>query len=200
MRVLPNTRLRRDRGQALIELTLIAPLLIVLAFGALEVGQVISTYLTLTHLTREGANLASRRGNLPVDLPGPDNDILDAIIKASNPVVTDNNQANWRIIYSRLVQDPATPCPPEPCQYIVDTTAGGRIVRGNLNKQSKLGPANGVPIPYNILPGIQNVKPAQTFHVFEIFYDYAPYIATFIGKGIATDLYDRTIFTNVSGT
>lgn len=200
MRALPVARLRRNRGQALIELTLIAPLLIVLAFGAIEVGQVISTYLTLTHLTREGANLASRRGNLPLDQPGPDNDILDAIIAASNPVVSNNNQAHWRIIYSRLVQDPVTPCPPEPCQYIVDTAAGGQVVRGNLNKQSILGPANGVPIPSSVLPGIQNVKPGQTFHVFEVFYDYAPYIATFIGKGIKTDLYDRTIFTNVSGT
>jgi hypothetical protein len=200
MDVLPKPIIQRNAGQALIELTFIAPLLVILAFVAIEVGSVISTFLTLTHLTREGANLASRGGDPPLDQPGPDNDILDAIIKASAPTLRANNEAHWRVIYSKLVQDPMTPCSTEPCKYIVDTSAGGRVVRGSLNKQSKLGPADGVPIAYSVLPGLQNVKPGQTFHVFEVFYDYAPYIVTFIGKGISTDLYDRTIFTNVSGT
>jgi hypothetical protein len=200
MKAFFKTKLGRNQGQALIELTFIAPLLIILAFGAIEVGSVISTYLTLTHLTREGANLASRGGDLPVDKVGQDNDIMDAIITASAPTFATANQANWKIVYSRLIQDPLTPCPPEPCKYIVDTAAGGRIERGTLNKQSKLGAANGVPIPYSDLPGIQNAKSGQTFHAFEVFYDYAPYIITFVGRGIRTDLYDRTIFTNVSGT
>jgi hypothetical protein len=195
-----KTKLRKNHGQALIELTFIAPLLVLLAFGAIEVGSVISTYLTLTHTTREGANLASRGGNLSVDKPGQDNDILDAIIKASASTFQTTNEAHWRIIYSKLIQDPASPCPPTPCKYIVQTTADGRTTRGNLNKQSKLGSADGVPIPYTDLPGLQNVQPGQTFHVFEVFYDYAPYIVTFVGRGITTDLYERTIFTNVGGT
>ena len=58
-------RLCQQKGQALIELTLIVPLMVLLAFGAIEVGSVISTYLTLTHTTREGANLASRGGGMP---------------------------------------------------------------------------------------------------------------------------------------
>ena len=52
--------LRSTKGQSLIELMLIAPLMMALAYGALEVGSVISTYLTMSHTTREGANLASR--------------------------------------------------------------------------------------------------------------------------------------------
>jgi hypothetical protein len=50
-----------------------------------------------------------------------------------------------------------------------------------------------------VLPGIQNVKDSQTFHVFEVFYDYAPSRITFVGRAINTDFYDRTIFTDVSG-
>jgi hypothetical protein len=196
-----KTELRRNnRGQALIELTFIAPLLIILAFGAIEVGSVISTYLTLTHLTREGANLASRGGSVPIDRSGANNDILDAIITASAPTLATANQAHWRVIYSKLVQDPGSPCPPRPCKYIVDTRPGGRFTRGTLNQQSKLGSVNGVPIPYAVLPGLEDVEPGQTFHVFEVFYNYAPYIVTFIGRGIRTDLYDRTVFTNVSGS
>jgi hypothetical protein len=176
---------------------MIAPLMVALAYGALEVGQVISTYLTLTHTTREGANLVSR--GTPVDLPGPSNDALDTIIAAAGSTLSTTNQAQWRIIYSRVVRDPAVPCPAEPCKYMVDTKLGGQIIRGNLNKQSKLGTPNGSQIPPSVLPGIENVKDGQVFHVFEIFYDYAPNILTYIGKGIKTDFYDRTIFTNVSG-
>src|SRR6266404_1600239 len=132
--------LRSNKGQALIELSLIAPLMLLLAYGAIEVGSVISTYLTMTHTTREGANLASRGGSLPIDQNGanysnPD-DILDTIIKAAAPTLSETNQAQWRVIYSHIIRD-ATPCPAEPCNYIVDTGANGQIIRGNLNKQSK---------------------------------------------------------------
>ena len=192
--------LRSKKGQSLIELSLIAPLMLALAYGAVEVGSVISTYLTLTHTTREGANLASR-GALPVDKNGanyttPD-DVLDTIIRAASPTLTTANQAQWKVIYSKVVRD-ATPCPVEPCNYIVDTGAGGQISRGTLNKQSKLGLPTGTPISPSILPGIQNVKNGQTFHVFEVYFNYAPNIITYIGKGINTDLYDRTVFTNVT--
>jgi hypothetical protein len=185
--------IRSKKGQSLIELSFIAPLMVLLAYGAVEVGSVISTHLTLTHTTREGANLVSR-GTVP-DVA------LDAVIAAAAPTIRLTNQTQWRIIYSKIVQDPGTPCPPEPCKYIVDNVdPNGQIIRGTLNKQSKLGPPNGSQIPQSVLPGIQNVKAGQTFHVFEVFYDYAPSIITFVGKGINTDFYDRTIFTNVSGS
>jgi hypothetical protein len=176
--------------------------MILLAYGAIEVGSVISTYMTLTHTTREGANLASRGGALPIDKNGADynnpDDVLDTIIKAAAPTLSASNQAQWRVIYSHIIRD-ATPCPAEPCNYIVDTGANGQITRGTLNIQSKLGGQTGIPIPQSVLPGIQNVKNSQSFHVFEVFYDYSPYIITFVGKGINTNFYDRTIFTNVSG-
>ncbi|MGH7872870.1 MAG: TadE/TadG family type IV pilus assembly protein [Candidatus Binatia bacterium] len=195
--------LRSKKGQSLIELSFIAPLMLALAYGAVEVGSVISTYLTLTHTTREGANLASRGGSLPIDINGanyssPD-DVLDTIIKAAAPTLTAANQAQWRVVYSKVRRD-GTPCLAEPCNYIVETGPGGQITRGTLNKQSKLGTPSGSPIPPSVLPGIQNVKDNQIFHVIEVFYNYAPNIITYVGKGINTDLYDRTIFTNISGT
>jgi Flp pilus assembly protein TadG len=196
--------LRAQKGQSLIELSLIVPLMVLLAYGAIEVGSVISTYLTLTHTTREAANLASRGGGLQVDSGGENyttpNDILDTVIKAAAPTLSATNKAQWRVVYSKVIRSPNACNPGDPCEYIVDTNAGGRFVRGNLNKQSKLGPQDGTPIPSTVLPGIQNIKDSQTFHVFEIFYDYAPNIITFVGNGINTDFYDRTMFTDVSGT
>jgi hypothetical protein len=185
-----NRMLRSQKGQALIELSVIAPLMVVLAYGAIEVGSVISTYLTLTHSSREGANLTSR-GTTPTDA-------LTAIIASSSNTFGSTNQANWKIIYSKLVHDATVPCPNPPnppCTYRIES----QQIRGNLVKSSKLS-ANGSVNDIVTIPGIIGVKGGQTFHVIEVFYNYSPYIVTFVGKGINTDFYDRTIFTNVSGT
>jgi hypothetical protein len=183
-------KIESQDGQSLIELTFIAPLMIILAFGAIEVGSVISTYLTLTHTTREAANLTSR-GTAP-------NMALDAVTAASSNLLATGNQTNWKIIYSKLVQDPSFPCPnppTTPCTYRIES----QIVRGNLVKQSKLSTTGSVNEIVTV-SGISGVKAGQTFHSIEVFFNYAPYIITFIGKEITTDFYDRTIFTNVSGS
>jgi hypothetical protein len=171
---------RSKKGQALVELTLLSPLLLLLAYGSVEVGNVISTYITLTHTTREGANLASR-GTDP-------NVALDAIIAAAAPTIRNDNTAHWNVIYSKVVQDPAVPCPQAPCVYKISSQ------RGSMGQSSKLGPVNQTVT----LSGINSVGPGQTFHVIEVFYDYHSAILTFVGNQLNTTIYDRTIFTNVS--
>jgi hypothetical protein len=166
--------------------------MVMLAYGAIEVGSVISTYLTMSHTTREGANLASR-GTPPAQ-------VLDAIIAAAAPTIRDGvsgNQTQWRIIYSRIIPDPVNHGTTEPYNYIVDNSATGQLLRGNLNKSSKLG-GKGDQVTQAQLAGIENVGANQKFDVIEVFFDYAPSIVTFVGKGISTDFYERTIFTNVS--
>src|ERR1044072_6678189 len=93
--------LRSKKGQSLIELVLIAPLMLELAYGALEIGSVISTYLTMSHTNREGASLASR-GPPPARA-------LPAIVAAAAPTLSAANQTQWKIIYSRIIQDPLNP-------------------------------------------------------------------------------------------
>jgi hypothetical protein len=185
-----ESKLRSQKGQSLIELTLLAPLMIFLTYGAIEVGSVISTHLTMTHTSREGANLASRGTTA--------NQTLDAIVAASSDTFRSSNQANWKIIYSKLVQDTTIPCPnppTTPCTYRINS----QITRGLLVKNSKLS-TNGAINDIVAIPGIDGVKEGQTFHVIEVFFNYAPSIITYVGRGINTDFYDRTIFTNVSGS
>jgi hypothetical protein len=67
-----------------------------------------------------------------------------------------------------------------------------------LAKTSKLS-TNGAKGDIVTIPGVNAMKAGQTFHVIEVFFNYRPYIVTFIGQTIATDFYERTIFTNVSG-
>ena len=185
-------KLHSQKGQSLIELSLIAPLMIFLAYGAIEVGSVISTYLTMTHTSREGANLASR-GTTATQT-------LDAIVAASSNTFRSSNGANWKIIYSKLVQDTTIPCPnppTTPCTYRINSQQFHPV--GLLVKNSKLS-TNGAVNDIVTIPGINGVKAGQTFHVIEVFINYAPSIVTFVGRGINTDFYDRTIFTNVSGS
>jgi Flp pilus assembly protein TadG len=179
------------KGQTLIELTLIVPLMVALLFGAVEVGSVISAYLTITHTTREGANLTSR-GTDP-------NTALAAIKTAAAPTILDTNLSQWKITYSRIVQNPAVPCPPTPCNYIIDTTANGRVVLGSYSQTTKLGTV-GSQVTDAILPGIDNVTPNQIFHAVEVYYDYTPNVMTYVGSSLANKIfYERTIFTDVNG-
>jgi hypothetical protein len=188
-----RSRLSSQKGQSLIELSLIAPLMIFLAYGAIEVGQVISTHLTMTHTSREGANLVSRGTKA--------DDALIAIIASASDTFKNSNKANWKIIYSKVVQDtspgvPPCPNPPTtPCTYKIES----QLTEGLLVKSSKLS-ATGAVNEIVTIPGINGVIASQTFHVIEVFYNYAPYIVTYVGRGINTDFYDRTIFTNVSGS
>ena len=176
-------RIGSKKGQALVELTLVSPLLLLLAYGSIEVTNLISTYINLTHTTREGANLTSR-GTDP-------NTALDAIITAAAPTIGSNNMAHWKIIYSKIVQDPAVPCAKAPCTYKVSS----QIPRGNMTGTSRIGAVNQTVT----IPGIDNVGPGQTFHAMEVFFDYSSTILTFVGSEMNPTIYDRTIFTNVSG-
>lgn len=185
-----RARLRSQKGQSLIELSLIAPLMIFLAYGAIEVGQVISTHLTMTHTSREGANLVSRGTTA--------SNALDAIIASAADTFKTSNQANWKIIYSKVTQDITVPCPnppTTPCTYRIES----QLTRGLLVKNSKLS-STGAVNEIVTIPGIGSVIAGQTFQVIEVYFNYLPYIVTYVGKGINTDFYDRTIFTNVSGS
>lgn len=57
MTYLRHRILRRQRGQAAVELALVIPLLLLLVFGVFEFGRLLNAYLTLQHAAREGARL-----------------------------------------------------------------------------------------------------------------------------------------------
>ncbi|MCL6634264.1 MAG: pilus assembly protein [Peptococcaceae bacterium] len=56
MRIIRKLILDR-RGQALVELALVLPLLLVLAIGTMEFGRIFHSYLVITNATREGARV-----------------------------------------------------------------------------------------------------------------------------------------------
>lgn len=49
---------REERGQAVVEMALVLPVLVLLVVGILEFGRLFGAYLTVAHAAREGARLA----------------------------------------------------------------------------------------------------------------------------------------------
>jgi len=58
-----GTAFHSQRGQALVELALVAPVLLLLVLGAVELGAAFQAKITITNAAREGARLAGR-GNI----------------------------------------------------------------------------------------------------------------------------------------
>ncbi len=57
----------RQRGQSLVELTLVLPFLLLILFGIVDLGRVFNAYIVITNAAREGAFYASAN---PADLAG----------------------------------------------------------------------------------------------------------------------------------
>jgi hypothetical protein len=58
----PRLRRRGSRGQGLVEIALVAPILLLLILGIFEAGRFVLYYHSLNHAAREGARLAIVRG------------------------------------------------------------------------------------------------------------------------------------------
>jgi len=60
----PNFRRHRERGQSMVEMAVILPLLVVVVLGVVEVSYALMDQHVVTKLTREGSNLISRDTSL----------------------------------------------------------------------------------------------------------------------------------------
>ena len=88
-----NTHKRGERGQALVELAMIAPVLIILMLGAIDFGRVYFAYVAVTNGARNGADYAAAGSEAAADIAAikaaavaDTNDLLDT--SSTNPDVT----------------------------------------------------------------------------------------------------------------
>jgi Flp pilus assembly protein TadG len=140
--------LQRSRGQALVELTLTMPLLLVLALGVVEFSNMINAYLVMTHVTREGANLASRLTGTKGSTAWVNgiNGGLNNVISGASPVIKSTNTAQWEIMYSMVAWNAAANCGSmtdgSPDRYVIsrDTAPNDpQWTYGALSQASQLG-------------------------------------------------------------
>jgi Flp pilus assembly protein TadG len=98
--------LRNGNGTAAVEMALVAPLLLVLMFGSLELGNMFMDQHALTKQVRDGARFASRLAiNSAYSCPGSvfeDADATDQIIHVTKDgVVTGAGTPRWSSYWSR---------------------------------------------------------------------------------------------------
>jgi len=213
--------IRSSRAQALVELTFILPMLIALGLGVIEVGNMIYSYLVLTHFTREVANITSREPGIKGSSAWANNinADLNAVIGQASPVILPSGTPprgpnQYRIYYSMVEWNPA----PGACGGgpIASGVADNYRIRrsntgwtgsvtwqyGSLNRASQIG-ADG-DCAYVQLPQVKNLSTqGLKLHVIEVFFDYAPskltFAKNFIGALAPGIFYKRSVFMDVVG-
>lgn len=115
-------RRARERGQSLVEFSLMLPILLLILFGMMEFGFVFSHHLTLEYATREGARLGAALGS------GTDS----APCSGTSPEPVD-----WQIIAAvqRVLTSPGSQVPPANIAQvrIYKSTATGAETPGVVN-------------------------------------------------------------------
>jgi len=195
------------RGQSLVEMTLIFPMLLTLTLGAVELANMIYTYQVMHHLVAQGASMASR-----ITPPTTLDDIINGVIDASCPIISrgpvavatcpPSNAPRWRVIYTQMGPDSSQP---DPKPYVVtkQTVVGAGPVDASKQICASCGlaatytcdPATGGCITPNV-PNIATIGSGQTLDAFEVFYDYVPItvLGNFVGNTFSANLYERSIF------
>ena len=96
---------KSDRGASLVEAAVVAPLLILLAFGAAEFGFMFLDYLNVSSAAREGARVGSAVG----DAVDADTLILGAIAEATADLDNSTIEAIW-IFEAKADGEPVDNC------------------------------------------------------------------------------------------
>ena len=68
--ILKNRITNNERGQSLVEMAIITPILILLFLGVFEVGWALRGYLVLANVNRETVRFSVKSGNLDFSDPG----------------------------------------------------------------------------------------------------------------------------------
>lgn len=158
---------RSQRSQAIVEFSIIAPILLVLIFGIIDFGRVIYVYVTLNQAVNEGARAAVlATGPLPTDA-----DVETAVkqhavdVALANPCpngpIESTPPANTGWLY---ITEPGWPTSVEQLSATLFNAPGGQVAAGAAQSTtdatlscSAIDPINGhrpiqVTIVYNFVP------------------------------------------------
>ena len=160
-----NVRRNGERGASLLELALLLPLLVVLAFGVIDLGRLIHARLVVTNVSREGGSLASRdRGGA---------NLIAMLQSSATPFDLSGSQGRIYVTRINAGKSLAAPLP-----YIFSIDSGGSYnvsssIGGNLGQTP-----TGVPTTlYNRLifeRAPQSTSDIAEITVVEVFYHYRP--------------------------
>jgi len=122
-----------QRGQAMVEFALFLPILLVLLFGVVEIGMMISDQIALVHAAHDGARAGSAPGcNLDTSC-----EISTAVAQANATLSGINQCANSNASAQVLGSNPQQIVVTVQCTYQAFTPLGGLIsmIGGAFNQQ-----------------------------------------------------------------
>ena len=162
---------RSDRGQGLVEVTLTLPVLLTVTFGILELGTLLDISHSISGLSREGANMASRGA------------VLDSVVM----VTTLNGQmigldldGGGGVIATEVEVQGGVP-------MVIDQFATAGYT--SLSRVGSLGS------PATALTG-HGLQDGGRYYVVEVFAPYEPFtpLEALVQSLVPDTLYDRTVF------
>lgn len=164
-----------NKGQALIELAVVVILVMIVFMFIFDFGRAIQAKNTLTHLTREGANLASR-GLLPGTEAQQYQDIMNALGYTSQPLTM---RADGVIYITRIEGASST--------NLIRAQALWTASTMSSKPASKLGSTINA-VAQNVGLTLGN---GQTAYVVEAFYNYKSIL---LGNSRNFQFYSKSIF------
>lgn len=158
-----------ERGQGLVELVLIVPVLLTVTFGILELGTLLDVSHSITGLSREGANLAARGASL-------DSVLYITVLNGQTIGLGDEGG----VVASRI-----------------DVQGGVPMITSQLASAGYVGHSRigAIGSPAAGLVG-QGLTDARTYYTVEVFAPYRPFtpLQGFVDSIVPDTLYDRSLF------
>jgi|AP12_2_1047962.scaffolds.fasta_scaffold03303_2 TadE-like protein len=161
--------LRDTRGQAVAEFAMVLPLMLFLFLGMIEIGNALSVSHSLSRLSREGANIASRGTSL---------DTVVNVVTYSGQDIQLGQRGGSIVSRVGMRSDGL---------QILD-----QVASPGLKDRSRLGTLGSHPVSFASY-GLQD---DGTYYVVEIFYHYRPItpFARLFESAIPNPIYERAVF------
>jgi Flp pilus assembly protein TadG len=170
LRYTGSARASDERGIAALELALILPILLVLAFAVIDLGRFIQARLVIANVSREGGSLATR---VSTDFASSSyfTDVLNVLMSASSGL---NLQADGKIYISRITAG-KTSGSPNPVRFAQETKGSLASLKAatTVGTTGKLGLSNTL-YAHLVFNAAQATADIAEVTVVEVFYKYRP--------------------------
>jgi hypothetical protein len=127
-----------ERGIAALELAIILPVLLLMAFAIIDFGRLFQYRLVLTNLSREGGSIASRELSLPTGSYSPKN-LIEMLKAGSSPLNLNTASQDLYKIYIWKIRAGTSEENPDP---YIDNSSDVSASSGSLNVDSSIDNGN----------------------------------------------------------
>jgi len=191
--------LKKSDGAALVELAIILPLLLLLAFGVFEFSRAIQAKNIITNMSREGANLAARTQETPQT-------IMTALASTAEPLDMGANGMIYITVVMGVDDGTGTntidPIVQEQYRYAGGAyTTATSTVWGDCGSwtDGKCSTVSGDPVAdlegdgAETYSGMEDsIKDGEKVYAVEVFYNYVPIIGYVMDNNL--EIYSRNVF------